>query len=61
MIEEPIDDVGGSLGLPVGSPQILREVDELGMLPQAAARALHQLRCESDNVLQWISELVGKP
>src|SRR5262249_22784146 len=39
VVKESVHDLGGPLRLAVGSPQVLRKVDELGMLSQGASRA----------------------
>src|SRR5262249_15430895 len=58
VVKESVHDLGGALGLAVGSPQVLRKVDELGMLSECAAGALDELRSETYHVLQWVPELV---
>ncbi len=61
VIEQPIHDFRGTLGLAIGALQVLGKVDELGMLPQRAPRALQELRSKAHQVLQRIPELVCQP
>ena len=58
MVQQPIDDVGGSFGFRVRAPQVFLSVGDYGVIASLPACTLDQLRRQSDDVLERISNLV---